>query len=138
MKDKSEKVLKIVAAGVAAFSAYSWLQRNRMQPPIFYREKLPGNYNAQTIPPFGIFILESQKENKALLDHELIHWRQYQEKGLIPFYNSYFAQLKRYGYDLAPMEIEARANETDFCKTNYTECVRNGQAKTVFNPNFRL
>lgn len=46
--------------------------------------------------------------------------------------------MKQFGYDKMPMEIEARKNESDYCKNNYTECVRNGTAKTVYNPNFRL
>ena len=42
-----------------------------------------------------------------------------------------------HGYDANPYEIEARYRESDFCKSNYTFCVRNGLAKTVHNPNFR-
>ena len=45
--------------------------------------------------------------------------------------------MKQYGYDKMPMEKEARKNETEYCKENYTGCVRTGQAQTVFNPNFR-
>ena len=45
--------------------------------------------------------------------------------------------MKQFGYDKMPMEMEARANESDYCKENYTECVRNGKSNTVNNPNFR-
>ncbi len=116
---------------------YNELQKKRDTPPIYIRKKLRLNYNGRTIPPFGIYITEAQKDNKALLEHELVHWRQYQQKGLIRFYFDYAGQLKKHGYDQMPMEKEARVNESDYCKENYTECVRNGTAKTVHNPNFR-
>lgn len=98
---------------------------------------MAGNYSARTIPPFGIYIKESEKDNQALIDHELIHWKQYQDGGLLNYYLTYASQMKQYGYDKMPMEQEARTNESDYCKENYTECVKDGQAKTVYNPNFR-
>ncbi|WP_051364337.1 hypothetical protein [Flavobacterium limnosediminis] len=130
----------VIALGILAalgFALYNESQKKK-RPPVYYRKNLTGGYNAKTIPPFGIYILESQKENKALLEHELIHWKQYQEKGLFKFYFDYYNQYNSYGYDNMPMEIEARANEDDFCRTNYTHCVRNGLAKTIFEPNFRF
>ena len=123
---------------VGLFVTYNYVQRNRKKPPVFYRKKLAKNYNARTIPPFGIFIKEDEKNNKELLEHELTHWKQYEEKGFIDYYVDYTKQMKQFGYDKMPMEIEARKNESDYCKNNYTECVRNGTAKTVYNPNFRL
>ena len=117
---------------------YNAAQRRRILPPVFVRKTLAKNYNARTIPPFGIFIAESQKDNKALLDHELVHWNQYQKMGLLNFYAQYLSEKKKHGYDNMPMEIEARRNESEHCKTNYTECVRNGTSKTVHNPNFSI
>ena len=108
------------------------------KPPIYIRRKLPKGYNARTIPPFGIYIKESEKNNKELIEHELIHWRQYQKNGLIDYYRRYLRELKRWGYDKMPMEQEARKNETKYCRQNYTECVRTGRSKTVYNPNFRV
>lgn len=130
-------VIAIVGSIAGIAIVYNSFQKRREDPPIFYRKKLKGNYNARTIPPFGIFIKESEKDNKALLEHELVHWKQYQEKGFIGFYNQYSNEMKEYGYDGMPMEKEARKNETEYCKDNYTECVRNGTSKTIHNPEFR-
>lgn len=117
---------------------YNAIQKNRKSPPVFYKKNILKNYNARTIPPFGVFISEKEKNNNELLQHELAHWKQYQEKGLIGYYRDYSKQMKEYGYDKMPMEIEARYNESDYCKENYTECVRNGESNTVNNPKFRL
>lgn len=116
---------------------YNYIQRKRITPPVYYKNKLIKNYNARTIPPFGIFIKESERNNDELLQHELIHWKQYQEKGLINFYHHYITELKKHGYDNMPMEKEARINESEYCQDNYTECVRSGEAQTIYNPNFR-
>lgn len=97
-------------------------------------KKLPFNYNAITVPPFGIF---STSNEVALIEHERVHWQQYQRMGLLPYYINY-AIGSAQGYDANPMEMEARANETDYCRANYTACVRSGQAKTIANPRFRL
>lgn len=92
-----------------------------------------------TIPPFGIFISENEKDNEKLIAHEKIHWEQYKKTGAILFSLKYLYQKMRYGYDKMPMEIEARKklNESDFCQENYTQCVRNGQSVTVQNTLFR-
>lgn len=107
-------------------------------PVIRIVDALPGGYNAMTIPPFGIWITKNEAKNANLLAHELIHWRQYQELGLIAFVQRYTRELQQYGYDFMPMEIEARFNEPAIVKYNYTQAVRNGTANTVYNPNFRL
>jgi len=125
----------LVAIGTVAFMLYNEHAKNN-PAPVYYTNLLSG-YNAQTIPPFGIFVSENQRGNEALIQHERIHWKQYQRKGLLGFAYDYFAEKKRYGYDRMPMEIEARANENDFVKQNYTIAVRNGVAKTVYNPGFR-
>lgn len=117
---------------------YNAKQKRNNTPNIYFKKKLRGSFNAITIPPFGIWVLESQKNNQALINHELVHWKQYQEKGYFKFYADLESERQKYGYDLMPMEIEARANENEYCKTNYTECVRTGQSKTVYNPNFLL
>ena len=116
---------------------YNYYQRNRSDVPVFYKKKLIRNYNARTVPPFGIFIKDSEKGNKDLLNHELVHWEQYRELGLLKYYGGYLTQMGKYGYDKMPMEIEARGNESEYCKKNYTECVRSGVAKTIHNPKFR-
>lgn len=135
---KGKKVaLRILSTGLLSFGIYSLIQRARKEPPIFIRKKLSGNYSARTIPPFGIFISESEKDNQNLLEHEKVHWKQFRRRGLSGFYPSYLYQLKKYGYDGMPMEKEARFNESDYCKENYTECVRTGLSRTLFNPDFR-
>ena len=120
-----------------AFIYYCWKQRQNDNPRIFYRENLANNNNARTVPPFGILVKESEKDNRALLEHEMVHWRQFQREGLLRFVFGYAMESATNGYDRNKYEIEARANEVEYCKTNYTECVRNGRSNTVFNPGFR-
>ena len=131
---------KVAAISIAAFLLYAERQRKNDNPPIFYRKKLVGNYNGYAAFPFGIFIKESERNNKMLLEHELIHWRQFQENGFIPFLISYAIEALTKGYDNNPYEIEARllSGEQNECLLNYTNCVRSGTAATVQNKNFRL
>ena len=86
--------------------------------------------------PFGILITKKNRNSKDLLNHELIHWEQ-QKKGGLSFYIDYLKENLTKGYDENKYEINARINESCFCKTNYTHCVRNGLAKSAHNPNFR-
>ena len=134
-----EKTTKRVLITVGVIGLIAMIVKNehakKNPPKIILREG--GRYNAQTLPPFGIFINKSQANNKALLEHELVHWRQYQKAGLLPYYFNYTKELVTHGYDKMPMEIAARANESSHCKTNYTQCVRKGKSKTIFNPTFR-
>jgi hypothetical protein len=126
--------------GIAAILAADFLiAKANKNPKITYKEKLPFNYNAQTIPPFGITIQNQDKDNPLLLKHELAHWEQYRKTGAILYYIRYGTQKMLYGYDKMPMELEARkkAGEDPLCINNYTECVRNGTAKTIFDPKFR-
>jgi hypothetical protein len=120
------------------FIGFNEVQKASCKIPIKIRDRLPGNYNAMTIPPFGIYILKSEVGNRELIRHELIHWYQYKKMGLLAYYGRYFSEMKCYGYDGMPMEVEARACECEHCKTNYTDCVRKGIARTVFNPMFRI
>jgi hypothetical protein len=123
--------------GTIVFIAYCMKQRKNDNPKIFLRKKLVNNYNSNMLPPFGVFIKESEKDNQVLIEHELMHWNQFQRDGLIPFLVNYSKEASQKGYDKNLYEIEARTKETGYCKENYTECVRNGTAKTVYNPNFR-
>lgn len=129
-------------AGIALGAGALWLTYQSMQarkkpPKIYYKPKLWGNYNGFIIPAFGIWIKESERSNEALLQHELVHWRQYQERGLLPFLVEYGYYALTKGYDKNPLEIEARANETPYCQIHYTECVRTGISRTAHNPHFR-
>jgi len=69
---------------------------------------IPGNQMAATIPPFGIFIEKKYKKNKSLLNHELVHWDQYDRMGFFGFYSTYFSEYIKYGRKYGPMEKEAR------------------------------
>lgn len=131
---KSDAV--VIALGVAAIYAVTRDLR-KQQPRIHYVPHIPGGFNAITLPPYGIYIRNDQQGNDELFQHEMIHWQQYQRLGLVPFYYEYLKGYFIHGYDLHPMEQEARVIEDDFCRTNYTDCVRSGRAKTAHNPNFR-
>ncbi len=126
----------ISAGAISLFALYNHFQK--IKPGKVYVRNMKGNYNARTVPPFGIFISESQKNNSELIAHEQHHWQQYQKMGLFGYYSTYAKQMKQYGYDAMPMEKEARTNENDYCKENYTDCVRKGLSKTVSNPKFRI
>jgi hypothetical protein len=130
----TKKVL-LIAGGVILVD-YLFAQINK--PKIVYVDNRK-NINASTIPPFGIYINKEQIHNNLLLKHELVHWEQYKRTGAIIFFIRYIAEQMFYGYDAMPLEIEARkkCEESQYCVENYTECVRNGQSKTVFNKNFR-
>lgn len=132
--------LKIALTGVVALAIYNELQKRNPNPKIRVSNLLTGKYNARTIPPFGIFVKPEHQNNPVLLKHELVHWHQYQNEGLINFTFNYLSQHRQKGYDLNPYEIEARllTGETQYCAHNYTECVRNGNAVTINNPKFRL
>lgn len=69
---------------------------------------IPGTQIAATIPPFGIFIEKKYKNNKSLLNHEMVHWDQYNRMGVFGFYSTYFSEYLKYGRKYGPMEKEAR------------------------------
>jgi len=58
--------------------------------------------------PWSIYILPERIEDKALRMHELIHAEQIERMGVLRFYLVYLYQVIRYGYQNAPLEIEAR------------------------------
>ena len=127
---------ELVIGATIIFVGYC-LRKRFTGPDIFYRSELPHGYNAMTVPPFGIFILESERGNDALLQHEMMHWDQFVRNGLLPYYGRYFFEMHKYGYDNMPMELEARQNECEPCRREYTKCVRMGIADTVYAPDFR-
>lgn len=131
---KSNNILLLVGAGLALH--FVLREYRKREPDIHVQESLPFGFNAVTIPPLGIFIREDQSGNVNLLNHEMVHWKQYQRMGLIPYYWNYGIGYLRHGYELHPMEQEARFAEDDYCRTHYVECVRSGRSKTVKNPEF--
>ncbi len=56
---------------------------------------------------YGVWILSSAKGDGELMAHEFVHVRQAEEMGLSEQIKQYLMQLFIYGYDKAPMEIEA-------------------------------
>jgi len=89
-------------------------------PKIYYVSRIIPPYRGMTIPPIGIFIKNNYKNNQKIINHELIHWQQYQKLGLIKFYFKYIQQFIIYGYDNMSMEIEARYEEDEYTKYNYS------------------
>lgn len=131
----------LIGIGIGTIALAVWLaEQRKKEPSINYVNILPfgKNLHAICLPPIGIFIKRENMGNEFLLKHELIHWNQYQQAGLLPFYWNYLSDYLRVGYDKHPMEMEARefAGESPYCIVNYTHCVRNGMAQTAFNPNF--
>jgi hypothetical protein len=122
--------------GAAVLALYN-AKQIRQPAPVHYVDQLPLGYTAMTIPPWGIFIATQYQDNVALLQHELVHWEQYQRDGLLGFYGNYLTGYLVEGYDKMPYEIEARFIETPYCQLNYTQCVRNGTARTLYKPDFR-
>lgn len=89
------------------------------QPKIYYVNSLPSPYRGACIPPIGIYIKKEHQEDKSILIHELIHWRQYKRMGLFMYYLRYFVQLFFIGYATMPMEMEARQFESEKDRWNY-------------------
>jgi len=131
------KALKITVIFILIFFIVWKLQRFNKNPTIFYVKKPFGNFNGYILPPFGVVIKNTEKGNTDFLTHELTHWAQWRENGVL-FLIDYYNQQNKNGYKLNKYEIEARkkSGESEYCQTNYTECVRSGEAK-AHNPNFR-
>jgi hypothetical protein len=126
-------VNKYLIYGFVGLCLFSFYMRKKEKVNIYYVKKLPRNYNGLIIPAVGIFIKESDQD---LLEHELIHWEQYRKEGLLMI-PKYIINNIINGYDKNSYEVEARVNESQYCRYNYTECVRTGESSTAYNPNFR-
>lgn len=130
---KAGSAILLAAVGLFVADIY-----NRSRPiPVYYVRSLPGGYNALTVPPVGIFIVDAQRGNNNLVLHEIVHWLQYLERGTIPFYLQYLFEYWQYGYDCMPMEVQARYLESHQVQQDYTAAVRDGRSVTVYNPQFR-
>ena len=112
-------------------------QRKNNTPKTFYLKRVPLGFNGFAMPCVGIFISEKERKNNELFLHELRHWQQYQKEGCLPFLAKYIYYNIAMGYDANPFEIDARYRENEYAKYNYTEAVRTGKARTVYNPDFR-
>lgn len=78
--------------------------------PIIIQSNLPRWLNKQadatTIWPF-IFAVKKPLEGK-LLDHEMVHMRQWEKGKWFGFFFKYLYYHFRYGYENNPYEVEAR------------------------------
>ncbi len=63
---------------------------------------------------YGVWILSSAKGDRVVVAHEFVHIRQAEEMGLSEQIKQYLMQLFIYGYDKAPMEIEAYSEEKKY------------------------
>ena len=105
----------------------------KTHPKVFYTKWILPPFRGMTIPPLGIFIHTRHKDNHKILEHDLIHWKQYKRMGLFLFYFRYFIQLLIIGYDTMPMEMEARQNEIEQDKWNYRKKFHQQHANTINN-----
>jgi len=61
---------------------------------------------------YGFFVRESRRHDLTLVAHELAHVAQYERLGGIHrFLEKYLAEINEFGYDAAPLELEAVAFE---------------------------
>lgn len=72
-------------------------------------------YTGITLPPFGIYICP-EYDSQRLRAHELVHWNQYENYGLLGFYGNYIKGMVATGfsYEDHPMEYEARKRTQEF------------------------
>ena len=62
---------------------------------------------------YGIYLLDGQVTNR-LISHECRHVYQYERAGSIDaFLTEYLQQIVTFGYDDAPLEVDARQHELD-------------------------
>ncbi|MFL0088524.1 hypothetical protein V2550_07605, partial [Tenacibaculum maritimum] len=71
----------------------------KKEPKIIYTKFIIPPFRGMTIPPFGIFIRKDLKNDQKIIEHDLIHWKQYKRMGIVMFYFRYFIQLLIIGYD---------------------------------------
>jgi hypothetical protein len=69
-------------------------------------------HDAITIYPF-IFIKRKMKDNKVLLQHEMIHIEQVKRLGWLRFYITYLWYNFTRGYKKNPFEVEAYARQNE-------------------------
>jgi len=80
--------------------------RSLKRDPKFIKVPLPGDRKAVTMPPFGVYIEPDVAKDPSVIKHEMCHWDQYQDKGLIDFYREYFHLKANNDYQNNPMEQE--------------------------------
>jgi hypothetical protein len=93
---------------------------NPLSGPFSVLERLSGACISQASAItffYGIYVIEKHSTHRSLIRHELTHTSQYESlKMHFTFLSKYIYQCITYGYLPAPMEVEARANESVFKK----------------------
>lgn len=85
-------------------------------PKIKYVKWLPMKWAiGMAVPPLGIFIRKGHENNDRIHKHELVHWEQYQDRGVLGFYIGYLYHWFRAGFSYKnhPWEIEAREKSAE-------------------------
>ena len=75
-----------------------------MSVPVI-QAKLPGKWNGFATP---FFIVVEDKTNPKLIAHEMAHVKQWWKGLIFGFPFVYLYQIYKYGYENAPLELEAR------------------------------
>jgi len=75
--------------------------------------------------------LLKHKGNKKIVEHDKIHWQQYKRMGFLWYYFRWVFEMIWFGYDKSPMEIEARANEDEYTKQNYSKVYHKKTKKII-------
>jgi bile acid:Na+ symporter, BASS family len=124
-------IIMFVSASIMAVNVY--IIRN-WKPKIFLTNRVLKPYRGMAVPPFGIFI-RPEFNNRTVIKHELVHWRQFKELGFIGFYIEYAYQILRYGYDKAPLEKEARelSNENKENLLDYSKKIHGKEPLSKIN-----
>lgn len=76
-----------------------------------YSFKYLGKFSAITLSPLGVFIKPGRLTDRALINHEKIHWQQQKEMLIIPFYLWYVVEWMIKGYREISFEREAYLHE---------------------------
>lgn len=94
---------------VLSVSSFEWPQNEKLSQ-VFLRVGFYPVNMAATHHHYGILIRHDLRENREILAHELTHVKQHETLGgLQPYYREYIRQFRTYGYELMPLEVEARA-----------------------------
>lgn len=91
---------------IAAVVLFVWYldRKAKEADPRWMVMPLPGDRKAVTMPPFGIYIEPDAEDVPEIRKHEMCHWNQYKEKGLVDFYREYFNHKGQHDYENNPME----------------------------------
>lgn len=63
---------------------------------------------------YGIWIKNKERNNRELLAHELIHVRQFEQRGVQEQIRQYLMQIYIYGYSSTPLEMEAYSEAKNY------------------------